>query len=247
MNGTLILQFLILTGVISGAIIFALRWAIFNSADGAVKRLDAQTEEARSKQAELSRKIKEADEELAKRQAEAEALTRKMITEAEEKVKEEREKLIHKAREEGEEIITKAQGTRDKIRKELEKEMYLKSIDYAMKILNTVSSERTQGAVANQLFAEFMENLKKVDMSRISAEVATADVLAAHPMENPQQQEITKTLNEKLKREIKINFSVDPQVVGGVILKFGSLALDGSLQNLMKEAAVSWKQKTESE
>ena len=224
-----------------------MRWALFNSTEGAVKRLNDETEQARTKQSELTQKIKEADEELNKRKAEADQLARKMITEAEEKAKVEREGLIRRAREEGEEIITKAQGTKEKIRKELEKEMYLKSIDFAMHILGAILSQNAKAVLSNHLFTEFLEGLKKVDMARIGPEVVTAEVITTGPLEDHDKEQVSKILQEKLNRTIKIESQPDPQIVGGVILKFGSLALDGSLQNLIKEEAVKGKQKTESE
>ena len=240
-------KFVVLMAVVCVPLILFLRWSLFNSTEGAVKRLNDETEQARNKQSELTQKIKEADEELNKRKAEAEQLSRKMIAEAEEKAKTEREKLIHKAREEGEEIITKAQGTKEKIRKELEKEMHLKSIDFAVHILNLILSQNAKAILSNHLFAEFLEGLKKVDMARIGPEVTTAEVITSGPIEERDKEEVGKVLQEKLNRAIKIESAQDPQIVGGVILKFGSLALDGSLQNLIKEEAIKCKQKTESE
>ena len=211
-----------------------------------MQRLNAEAEQARNKQAELNQKIKEADDELTKRKTEADQLAKKMITDAEEKVKVEREKLIHKAREEGEEIITKAQGTKDKIRKELEKEMYLKSIDYAVHILTAILNQDAKGVLTKSLFANFIEGLKKVDMSRIGPEVISAELIGANSIDEYKEQ-AGKVLQEKLNRVVTIKCAQDPQIIGGVILKFGSLALDGSLLNLIKEEATKHKQKTESE
>src|SRR3989338_6115864 len=132
MSGMLILQFLVLTAIVTGAIIFFLYKFLISSTDGAVRRLNAETETVRAKQAELNQKIKEAEEELAKRRKEADDLTKKMITEAEAKAHEERERMVKKAREEGEEIIAKAQNTKEKIRQEILKETELKTIDFSV-------------------------------------------------------------------------------------------------------------------
>ena len=245
--GSSIVKFIILMAVVCVPIILLLRWALLNSTEGAVKRLNVEVEQNRSKQAELNQKIKEADEELAKRKAEANELANKMIAEAEEKAQAEREKMIAKARAEGEEIITKAQGTKDHIRKDLEKEMHLKAVDYAVQILTLILSQDLQKVLNSQLFTEFVDGLKKVDMSRIGPEVGTAEVSTASPLEDQDKEQLTKLLFEKLKRTIKIDFVQDPQVVGGAILKFGNLALDGSLQKRIKEEAIKSKQKTESE
>ncbi len=245
MSGTLIFQFVILMGIVLAAAIFGLRWAIVNSTEGAVKRLNAEAEAARTKQAELSAKIKEADEELAKRKSEGEQLAKKMLVEAEEKARQEREKLIAKARTEGEDIITKAHNTKENIRKELEKEMALKAIDFASKVITTILTDQAKGVLSEHLITEFIQGLEKVDMSRLGPDVNTADIISASAIDQKYQEKINAVLAQKLKRPVKTNFAVDPKVIGGAVLKFGSLALDGSIQNLIKETAVSFKQKVE--
>lgn len=245
--GSSLVKFVILMAVVCGPLILFLRWALLNSTEGAVKRLNREVEQNRSKQAELNQKIKEADEELAKRKAEATELANKMIDAAEEKAQAEREKMIARARAESEEIITKAQGTKEQIRRDLEKEMYLKAVDYSVQILTTILSQDTQKILNSHLLAEFMEGLRKVDMSRIQPEVGAAEVISACLLEPADREQLTRILLEKLRRTIKIDFLEDKQTVGGVILKFGSLALDGSLQKRIKEEAVKIKHKTESE
>ncbi|HLD70139.1 MAG TPA: F0F1 ATP synthase subunit delta [Candidatus Omnitrophota bacterium] len=245
--GSSIVKFVILMAVVCVPLILLLRWALLNSTEGAVKRLNAEVEQNRSKQAELNQKIKEADEELAKRKAEANDLANKMIAEAEEKALAEREKMIARARAEGEEIITKAQGTKDQIRRDLEKEMYLKAIDYALQILTLILSQDIQKVLNGHLFVEFLEGLKKVDMSRIGPEVGSAEIVTAIPLEDRDKEQLTQLLLGKLNRTIKFDFLQDQQIVGGVMLKFGNLVLDGSLQKRIKEEAVQCKQKTENQ
>lgn len=233
----------ILTGVI---IFFLHRFLIFNT-DGAVKRLNTETEAVRTKQSELSKKIKEADEELAKRKKEADDLVKKMRDEAEEVARSDREKMIKKAREDSEEIISKAQRTKDQIRAEIKKEMELKTVDFAVEILHTVLSEKARGALDKYLIEEFLENLEKMNMAEVSVEADTADVITAVAVDEAVKSKFAKVIKGKLNRDIKINATVVPAIAGGVILRFGSLAVDGSLQNIVREVGIALKKKTESE
>ncbi len=244
-SGLLILQFLILTAVVSGTIIFFLHRMLIASTDGAVRRLNSETEATRTKQKELNEKIKEADEELAKRKKEAAELAKKMMDEAENKAREEREKLVTKARQEGEEILAKAYGTRDKVRKDVEKEMEMKVIDFAVNILSSVLSERTRGVLEKELVQEFLEGLEKMDMSKIAADVKVLDIVTVNPATDEFKSKVAGIIKTKLQRDVSINATTDPNIVGGVVLKFGSLALDGSLQNFMREKAIAMKQKIE--
>ncbi|MFA5060679.1 MAG: F0F1 ATP synthase subunit delta [Candidatus Omnitrophota bacterium] len=243
----LILQFLILMAVVTGAVLFVLHRIFISSTDGALKRLDKDTELVRTKQAELTRKIKEAEEELGKRKEEADKLTKKMILEAEEAARVERDKIIKKARDDGEEIIAKAQSTKDKIRQEIEKETEIKTVDHAIEVLNQILSADAKKALDTQLVSEFIDGLDKVDMAQISQDIDTADVVSVNPLDEAAKEKLAKVIKGKLNREIKVNATVDPKIVGGVVLRFGSLALDGSLANTIKEAGAALKQKVEGE
>ncbi len=241
----LVVQFVILVTVITGVIIFALHKVLIASTDGAVKRLNTETEAVRTKQSELNRKIKEVDEELARRKKEADELVKKMTEEAEEAAHLEREKLIKKAREESEEIITKAQRTKGQIRQDIAQEMELKTVDFAIQILHSVLSEKARGALDKQLLLEFMENLEAMDMDQVSMDVTSADVITAVSIDETMKDKFAKILKTKLNREIKIHASVDPLIGGGAILRFGSLAVDGSLQSIIREVGTAMKQKAE--
>ncbi len=246
MSGMLI-GFIVVQILIFIVAIVVLKMVIFNSTSGAVKRLNDDAEAARAKQNELAAKIKEADETLTRRQKEADELTTKMITDAEHLAQQEKENMIAKARQEGEEIITKAQTATQRIRQELEKEMHLKAVDYASQILQQILSTQSKEAFVKQLVGEFVEGLQKVDMSRLGQEFNDAEIYSANPIETEVQQKILYILTQKLGRTIKINFKQDPNIVGGLVLKFGSLALDGSLQYLIREAGTGLKQKIESQ
>ena len=240
----IVINFLVLTFIVSGVIIFVLHRTLIAGTESAVNRLNEEIAKANEKQSELSKRLKEADEELAKRRAEADALAAKMISQAEELSKAEREKIINKARQEGEEIIAKAQGSKDKIRQELEKENDIRVITFSMQIINGILSEKAKGSFDEVLTNEFLDNLKGVDMTRISPDIKTAEVVTLNPIDEKTKAKFLQTLKEKLSRDISINASTNPKIGGGVILKFGTLALDGSMQNLIREAGIELTKKT---
>jgi len=243
MNLMLIVQFIVLNFIVSGVIIFFLHKMLIGTTQGAVRRLNNETEAARVKQAELNQKIKEANEELEKRRIEAEKLVKQMLEKGEEQSKEERQKIVNKARAEAEEVINKAQRTKDAVRQEIEKDLQLKLVDECTKIFNLILSEKSSRVFCDQLVEEFIDNLKGIDPGQVSPEVDSVNIIAANELSAESRKKIEDILNEKLKRPIKFAYQVDPVVVGGVALKFGSLVLDGSLKNIIQETAVRLKQK----
>ena len=245
MNWVLMLQFLILTTIVLGVGAFFLKTMLFNTTEGAVNHLNKETELVRGKQVELDKKIKEANEELEKKKKESQDLINKMTITAEEVAKVEREKIVNKARAEGEEIIAKAEARKDDIRKALEKEMDTKAVDFTIEILNTVLSQKAQGALEDKLNHEFLETLRTVDMALIGEDVHSAEIITANTLAEDVKTEVAKILKEKLKREITVQTANDPKVVSGMILRFGSLNLDGSLAALLRSNAIALKEKVE--
>src|SRR5271167_3877965 len=217
MGWNLIIQFLILTVVVSGGIIFALYMVLIKTVDGAKQRLDRDAEAARQREAELNQKIKEADAELQRRNKKVDVMEKKMRQELEEQTTKQKEEMINKARAEAEEIITKAQHAREEIRREVEKTMEIKIIDYAAGITADILSVKVKEALDKHLIAEFIDKLSKVDMSRIGVDIKVADVISATPVSEALLADIAKVFKDKLSRDIKLNPKIDPKVVGGVV------------------------------
>jgi len=236
---------LVLGFVFMGVTIFVLKKVLFDSTQGAVNRLNRETEDVRKKQAELNERIKQANEELAQRRKEADALLAKMKQEAEEKATEEREKILKKARADGEEIIAKAQRTKDDMRKALEKEAEVKIMDFTVILLEEVLSKRTHGAFNENLLNDFLDELKEIDMSMITEDLTSADVVVSEPLTDNFKNRLSDVLKQKLGRVIQFNVTVDESIISGIVLKFGSLSLNGSLQYLLDDKGTEIKEKLE--
>ena len=97
-------------------------------------------------------------------------------------------------------------------------------------------------ASKRRLFAldEVIERFAKL-MAEHRGEV-TADVTAARELSDAQQAGLIKTLKSAIGREVKLNVTVDPKIIGGLVVKVGSKMIDtsirsklASLQNAMRE------------
>ena len=64
----------------------------------------------------------------------------------------------------------------------------------------------------------------------------TAEVTSAHPLDDEQVETLKRTLATKLRREVDVQLSVDPSLLGGLIVKVGSRLIDSSIKS--KLAAV---------
>lgn len=210
-----------------------------------LNRLSKETEITHAKQTELNVKIKEASEELSKRKAEADALVAKMTEDASAKAREERDKILAKARQEGEDIIVKANNTKEDIRKAIVKEMDMKTVVVTALVLEEVLGKKGKPALDESMIIEFMEGLVKMDMEMIGEDITAADVITASAMSDALKNRLSDALQGKLGRMVKINQSVDSKILSGIILKFGSLNIDGSLASMVRENAIVLQEKIE--
>jgi len=70
----------------------------------------------------------------------------------------------------------------------------------------------------NQLKAEFD---KEIDV----------DITSAVKLNKSQQTDLGKSLEVRLARKVKLNCSVDPELIAGVLIKAGDTVIDGSLRS----------------
>lgn len=245
MGWELVIQFLILTAIVSGAIIFTLHRVFISSVEGAKQRLDRDAESARAREAELNRKIRQADEELAQRKRELDALEQKMKGDLEAEAVKHKEELVTKARTEAEDIINKAQNAAEGIRRDIERQMELKIVDYSFKILDEVLTKKARAALERDLIEEFILQLKNVDMTKMSSEIKQADLVTVFGTTDMDVKKISEIIHSKTGRSMTIAAKSEEGHISGIILKFGSLQLDGSLKTAIRDHSIALKTQIE--
>lgn len=68
---------------------------------------------------------------------------------------------------------------------------------------------------------------------------ATVDVISATPLTSVQQDKLAAALAQRLARKVKLNCSVDPAVVGGMLIKAGDMVIDGSIRGKLDRLATA--------
>ncbi len=70
------------------------------------------------------------------------------------------------------------------------------------------------------------------------AGVVLADVTTARPLAANEQENLLNQLQTATGKRVRINFKLDPEIIGGVVTRVGSVIYDGSIKNqlaLMKQ------------
>ena len=67
--------------------------------------------------------------------------------------------------------------------------------------------------------------------------VIDVTVTSATPIDAAQQQALSKALERKLKRSVRLHCETDPTLIGGAVLRAGDTVIDGSLLSRLKRIA----------
>ena len=76
--------------------------------------------------------------------------------------------------------------------------------------------------------------------SRHRGEVA-AEVTSAHPLTEAQVAELKQQLRTRVGREVSVDLSVDPDLLGGLVVRIGSQMIDSSIRTRLNALASAMK------
>ncbi|WBY06236.1 F0F1 ATP synthase subunit delta [Sphingomonas sp. 7/4-4] len=69
----------------------------------------------------------------------------------------------------------------------------------------------------------------------------TAEVISAHPLDAEQVDALKAQLRTQLGREVTVDLSVDPSLLGGLVVKIGSQMIDSSIKTRLNSLAHAMK------
>jgi F-type H+-transporting ATPase subunit delta len=70
---------------------------------------------------------------------------------------------------------------------------------------------------------------------------ASAEVTSAHKLDAAQVTALKQQLKAKVGRDVAVSLTVDPQILGGLIVKIGSQMIDSSIKTRLNTLAVAMK------
>jgi F-type H+-transporting ATPase subunit delta len=69
----------------------------------------------------------------------------------------------------------------------------------------------------------------------------TADVITARPLNDDQLAQLKAQLRARAGRDVNIDMSVDPNILGGMVVKLGSQRIDASIRTKLNRLALAMK------
>lgn len=238
----MILTVIIFQGIIFIGLIFIMRQFMKGHLSGAMGHLQKLNDDLLKQQAEFREKSAAAQKEYEMKMAKLQ----QDIASEQQRAKEESSKTIEetkkKALGEREKIINEAVETREKMRKEIMSEMEETSIQHSKTVISEFFKGDLRTLIHETLMNQAFEGLQGAEMGNFTIETGTAALLRVPVALKPEMQEkIRKILQEKIKKPVDFKEEIDPEIVAGVVIKFGNVIIDGSLTNRLSEAAAALK------
>ena len=69
----------------------------------------------------------------------------------------------------------------------------------------------------------------------------TAEIVSAHTLDDDQVEALKQKLRTRMGRDINVDLSVDPAILGGLVVKIGSQMIDGSIRTKLNNLAQAMK------
>lgn len=217
-----------------------LRRIMTKNVTDATRHLEELNQDYAKKEEELNRQLQEAQQKsqniLKEAQGEAEKLKTQTIKEAEG----ERDKILEQARTQSDTVIQQAEKSRQVLIAELEERIKTEAVNKACELMQVTLPEQFKQDVHLHWVEELLENgFSQLEHLRLPQGIREIKITSAFPLTEGQRKNLSKKLKNVLGDEMVLKEEVEPKVVAGLIITIGSLVLDGSLKNKIKEHAKS--------
>jgi len=232
----LIASLIILQLIIFSVLIFVFSKIMTQKVSLSTKHFDEMSQDYNEKARQIDEQLQEANvkaqEIVSSAQNEAEKTRSDTLKQAED----ERDKIIQAARTQAEEIIQQADKSRSQLLLEIEERIAKEAMNRACDLCHDTLPEEFRKLVHDQWVEDLIENgFSRAERLRLPEGTVGIKIMSAFALSDEQRKKISKKLKDTFGHEITIEEQIDPKVVAGLVINAGSLVLDGSLKNKIKE------------
>jgi F-type H+-transporting ATPase subunit b len=185
-----------------------------------------------------------AEQDAAKIITEAQAKAAHIVNEATERaeaamadVKTGAEKEIAKEREE---IMAEVEEERNRMLTDLRGQVAALSIAAAQRLIGEAMDAKRQHALLDEFFSG-VKSGKLVLLEGGDLNGDSAEVTSALPLSKEEQASVKKNVLDKIGTKANVEFRVDPQILGGLVIRVGDKVLDGSVSGQLEGLRKSLK------
>ena len=240
----LTLQFIVLQIIVFSAVVYFLKRILSGDTESAVKRLGAVYEDLLKKQKDLTEKLEAAESEYQAKKEESATIADKLAGQAMDEARKKESEILKKARLEAEDILTKAHGSREQLSKEMEIAANKKMVDSTAELLSNVYDDTMKSLIHAQFIRNFIEQAKKSDLASVDLQGQKPTLRTAIALKKEEKEQLRQVIAGGLGvPDLQVEEALDEKLIAGVAMQIGTLLLDGSFANALKESASQVKEK----
>ncbi|MDD5423427.1 MAG: F0F1 ATP synthase subunit delta, partial [Candidatus Omnitrophica bacterium] len=142
---------------------------------------------------------------------------------------------VENAKLEAERIVKAAAGAKDKIREEITVEKTREAPKLALRIFKETLSEKAKAVIHEELVKEVAGRIKGIEKSRFSVKVKKGELASAFSLKKDDRDAILAAVFDRLGERIPFEDKEESGLIAGIVVKLGSLIIDGSLVNRLKQ------------
>lgn len=120
------------------------------------------------------------------------------------------------------------------------------------KVLNTLIARTHVRQTTANFLQVLLQNQRLADLSEVNlrfaqilderAGVVSAEVTTARPVPQASQETLRAKLTELTGKRVRLNFTTDEEIIGGIVTRIGSTIYDGSVRNQLQQVKERMKQ-----
>jgi len=198
---------------------------------------------------QAGQKLAEAEQQYSSRVEEAEREGARLLAEARQEAAQTRDNILSQARAEAQRVVAGAEETvgleRQQMLTGLRDQVSALSIAAANKVVGASLDEKRQRHLIDEFFSGVSAGrvlvVDEADAGWAEDESGPVTVVSALPLSADEQAIVSKELASQLGGEPKLEFAVDPALLGGLRLKIGDRIIDGSVAGKLSALGESLK------
>jgi len=234
-----VVELIVILLILFGALVFFLRKIIYGASVTEGKRLQAFVDENTQREQELKDRLEQAERLYQEkiRAAEDDVTNMKQAGRAE--IEQLKTETLEKADAEGKRLVKKAQVVWQKNNEQADERLRQESIVIGQELFRQVLNASGGKLLHDGLLSEIMSEIEGIDPARWPALSGNGELISAYEVDDEYRKKLESVLSEKTGTSISLNTKVGADILAGVIVKLGSLVIDGSLQGRLKTVQAS--------
>ena len=177
---------------------------------------------------------KESDRIISEAQAKANEIVREASDRADLAAKDIKAKAEEDAQKIAESAVAEAQQEKEHVLREVRGQVSALAIAATQKLIGTNLDEARQRALLNDFFSG-VESGKVTLLQDQAISGTTATVTSALPLTDAEKATVSKDVLAKLGADAKVDYLVDPSILGGLVIRAGDQIIGGSVAGKLQD------------